>query len=90
VAPVDEKPCCEAEALRRIRQVDVGGIVVGISMLDHILTEVKAMELPDEKETGRELLKRVKIYNYIPASAEEKYRITLLEEYLKCKGGGTI
>ena len=90
MAPVDEKPCGEVEALRRIRQVDVGGIVVGISMLDHILAEVREMELPDEKETGRELLKRLKIYNYIPASAEEKYRIALLEEYLKCKGGGTI
>jgi len=84
---VDEKPCCEAEALRRIRQVDVGGIVVGISMLDHILAEVREMELPDEKETGRELLKRLKIYNYIPASAEEKYRIALLQEYQKYKGG---
>ena len=87
---MDEKPCCEAEALRRIRQVKVGDIVVGISMLDHILAEVREMELPDEKEIGRELLKRVKIYNYIPASAEEKYRIALLEEFLKCKGGGTI
>ncbi|HOW33397.1 MAG TPA: hypothetical protein PLN32_02950 [Methanoregulaceae archaeon] len=87
MAPVDEKPCCEAEALRRIRQVDVGGIVVGISMLDHILAEVREMELPDEKETGRELLKRLKIYNYIPASAEEKYRIALLQEYQKYKGG---
>ncbi len=90
MVPVDEKPCCEAEALRRIRQVDVGGIVVGISMLDHILSEVREMELPDEREIGRELLKRVKIYNYIPSSAEEKYRIALLEEYLKYKGGGTI
>lgn len=90
MAPVDEKPCCEAEALRRIRQVDVGGIVVGISMLDHILTEVKAMDLSSEKETGRELLQRVKIYNYIPAPAEEKYRTALLQEYQKCKGGETI
>jgi len=90
VARVDEKPCCAADALRRIRQVDVGGIVVGISMLDQILPEVREMELPDEKEIGRELLKRVKIYNYIPASAEEKYRMALLEEYLKYKGEGTI
>ncbi len=87
---VDEKPCCEVEALRRIRQINVGGIVVGISMLDHILSEVREMELPDEREIGRELLKRVKIYNYIPSSAEEKYRIALLEEYLKYKGGGNI
>lgn len=87
MAPVDEKPCGEVEALRRIRQVDVGGIVVGISMLDHILAEVRGMELPDEKEIGRELLQRVKIYNYIPASAEEKYRIALLQEYQKYMGG---
>jgi len=59
-------------------------------MLDHIFPEVREIELPDEKEIGRELLKRVKIYNYIPASAEEKYRIALLEEYLKYKGEGTI
>jgi hypothetical protein len=63
---VDEKPCCEAEALRRIRQVNVGGIVVGISMLDNILSEVKALNLTGEKEVGEELLKRVKIYNYVP------------------------
>lgn len=87
MVPVDEKPCCEAEALRRIRQIAVGGIVVGISMLDHILAEVRGMELPDEKEIGRELLQRVKIYNYIPASAEEKYRIALLQEYQKYMGG---
>jgi ribosomal protein L13 len=55
-----------------------------------ILTEVKEMILPDEKERGKELLQRVKIYNYIPASAEEKYRIALLQEYQKCKDGGTI
>lgn len=90
MVPVDEKPCCEAEALHRIRQVKVGGIVVGISMLDRILIEVKAMDLSSEKEIGRELLKTLKIYNYVPASAEEKYRITLLQEYQKCKDGGTI
>jgi hypothetical protein len=74
----------------RIRQVDVGDIVVGIDMLDHVLSEVKAMNLPKEKVIGDELLKRVKIYNYIPASAEEQYRIALLQEYQKYKGGGTI
>ena len=78
MVPVDEKPCCEAEALLRIRQVDVGGIMVWISKLDPILPEVIAMELPEGKEIGRELLKRVKIYNYVPSSAEEKYRIALL------------
>jgi len=87
VVPVDRKPCCEAEALWRIRQVNVGGIVVGISMLDDIIAEVKAMNLSGEKMIGDELLKRVTIYNYVPASAEEQYRIALLHEYRKNRGG---
>lgn len=61
-----------AEALRQIRQVDVDGIVIGIAMLDPIHTEVKRMKISGKKEIGDELLKRVKIYNYIPASAEMK------------------
>jgi len=83
---VDEKPCCAAEALRRIRRVDVGGIVVGISMLDHIIAEVKAVDPSSEREIERELQKRVKISNYVPAPAEEKYRIALLREYQKYRG----
>ncbi len=78
---VDKKPCCAAEALRRIRQVDVGGVVVGIVMLDTIIEEVTAMNLAGEKETGDELMKRVKIYNYIPARAEEQYRTALVREF---------
>jgi hypothetical protein len=84
---VDEKPCCEAEALRRIRQVDVGGMVVGINMIDHVLSEVKALSLCGDKEIGDALLKKVKIYNYVPPSAEENYRIALLREYRKNTGG---
>ena len=84
---MDKNPCCAAEALRRIRSVDVGGMVIGIAMLDPILTEVHAMKISGEVTIGDELLKKVKIYNYIPASAEEKYRIALLHEYRKKTGG---
>ena len=78
---VDEKPCCAADALRRIRQIDVGGVAVGITMLDPILAEIKAMNLTGEKEIGEELMKRVKIYNYVPPRAEEQYRTALVREY---------
>jgi hypothetical protein len=64
-----------------------GDIVVGISMLDHILSEVRALHLSGEKEIGDALLKQVKIYNYVPASAEEKYRIALLREYRNFRSG---
>lgn len=81
MVPVDEKPCCAAEALRRVRQVEVGSVVIGITMLDDILSEVRAMNLPNEKSISDELLKRVKIYNYVSPRAEEQYRTALVREY---------
>ena len=48
--------------------------------LDDILADVKEMNLTGEKNIGKELLRRVKIYNYIPASVEEKYQTALLQE----------
>ncbi len=68
--------------------MDVGGIVVGISMLDPIFIEVNAMDLPSKKELGDELLKKVKISNYVPPSAEEKYRTSLLAEFQKHRERG--
>ncbi|MDI9632609.1 MAG: hypothetical protein QXL43_00845 [Methanolinea sp.] len=76
-----EKPCCAAEALRRIRQVDVGGITVGLAMLDEIIDEVRGLQLSSRDAIADALVKRVKIYNYVPASAEEKYREALCREY---------
>ncbi|OPY43918.1 MAG: hypothetical protein A4E42_01190 [Methanoregulaceae archaeon PtaU1.Bin222] len=78
-----DKPCCTAEALRRIRQVDVGGITVGLAMLDDIIDEVQGLHLASKDAIGEELLKRVKVYNYIPPAVTEKYRIALLREYEK-------
>lgn len=81
MVPVDEKPCCAAEALRRVRQVEVGGVVIGITMLDDVMREIRSMNFPDEKSISDDLLKRVKIYNYVPPRAEEQYRAALLREY---------
>jgi hypothetical protein len=88
VVRMDEKPCCAGDALRRIRRVDVGGLSVGISKLDEILADVKEMNLTGEKNIGKELLRRVKIYNYIPASVEKKYQTALLQEYMKSEKKG--
>lgn len=78
-----DKPCCTAEALRRIRQVDVGGITVGLAMLDDIIDEVQGLNLASKDAIAEELLKRVKVYNYIPPAATGKYRVALLREYEK-------
>jgi hypothetical protein len=36
---VDEKPCYDSEALRRIRQVNVGGMVIGVEMLERTVSD---------------------------------------------------
>jgi len=77
----EEKPCCSAEALRRIRQIDIGGHQIGLAMLDSVIGEIVQLNLPNEGLVADELLKRVKIYNYIPSGAEGNYRKALLAEY---------
>lgn len=67
--------------MRRIRQVNVEGIIVGIAMLDSIIREVIALNLQNDRDVETELIKRVKIYNYVPKSAEEAYAAALLREY---------
>ncbi|NMA11160.1 hypothetical protein L21_0699 [Methanoculleus chikugoensis] len=76
-----EKPCCAAEALRRVRRIEVGGVVVGLAMLDDILADTVALALLGDSAIGDELIKQVKIYNYIPKGAEPLYRAALLYEY---------
>ncbi|WP_214021587.1 hypothetical protein [Methanoculleus sp.] len=73
-----ENPCCAAEAMRRI---EVGNVVVGLAMLDGILADVMERGLSGVTAVGDELLKQVKIYNYIPKEAEPLYRAALLREY---------
>ncbi|WOX57458.1 hypothetical protein [Methanoculleus receptaculi] len=76
-----EKPCCAAEAMRRIRRIEVGGVVVGLAMLDDILADVIESGITGETAIGDELVGQVKIYNYIPKGAEPLYRTALLAEY---------
>ncbi len=76
-------PCCQADALRRIKIVPVNGIPTGITMLDEIIAEVKVMNLPSDQQIREHLLKRVKVYNYIPKAAEEAYLKAILAAYKK-------
>jgi hypothetical protein len=79
----DNKPCCAADALRRIRQIPVNGIPTGITMLDECMIVVKMQDLKSEQEIRAEFIERVKIYNYIPPKIEDEYARALLEEYKK-------
>jgi len=79
----DDKPCCAADALRRIRQVKINGIMTGITMLDESIAEVRAQDLKNEPEILAALMIKIKIYNYIPKGVEAEYARALMEEYKK-------
>ncbi len=83
--------------MRRIRQIEVGGIVVGLAMLDDAIDEVREMHLAGADAIAEvremhlagadaiadELMKQITIYNYVPRAAEAAYRTALLREYEK-------
>jgi hypothetical protein len=79
----DDKPCCAADALRRIRQIPINGIMTGITMLDESIADVRTQNLGSEPEMRVALMKKIRIYNYIPKSVEEEYARALMEEYKK-------
>lgn len=79
----NDKPCCPADALRRIRQVTINGLPTGITMLDESIADVKAQGLTSDSAIREALLKRVKVYNYLPHTVETHYADALVEEYRK-------
>ena len=79
----DDKPCCAADALRRIRQVKINGIMTGITMLDESIAEIRVQNYGSEPEILAALIKRIRVYNYIPRGVEVEYARALMEEYKK-------
>lgn len=79
----DDKPCCAADALRRIRQIPINGIMTGITMLDESITTVKEMNPGNDAAIREALMKKIRIYNYVPRGVEEEYARAIMEEYKK-------
>lgn len=79
-----EKPCCPAAAARMVKKLTLAdGSQVGILHLEEILKGVADLKLADDEAIKKELLKRVKIYNYVAPAAEADYSQALLKEYKK-------
>ena len=76
-----QKPCCAAAAARMIKKLALRGGEVGIANLESILKAVAALKLTDDNVIKKELLNRVKIYNYVAPSADNEYSEALLGEY---------
>jgi len=82
-----EKLCCPAAAARMIKKLTMpNGSQIGILNLESILKEVADLKLADNESIKKELLKRVKIHNYVPPAAEADYSKAMLGEYKKLFG----
>lgn len=79
----NDKPCCPADALRRIRQIPINGILTGITMLDESISVVKEMNLGNDAEIREALMKKIRVYNYVPPGVAEVYTQAIMEEYKK-------
>jgi hypothetical protein len=77
------KPCCPSAAARMVKKINIDGDLVGIVMLDSIIADVSKLDIDDEKEIKEELLRKVKIYNYVPPREEDEYKDALFSEYKK-------
>lgn len=86
----NDMPCCAADAMRRVKAVEVNGATVGLSMLDLVFAEVRDLELTDETAVRVELLKRVKVYNYVPPPAAEAYAGAVYQEFGRWNNQGGI
>jgi len=79
----DGIPPCQADAMRRIRQVPVNGVPTAILMLDEIIAEIKEINFSSEQQVQHALMEKIKAYNYIPKAAEDAYSKAILEVYHK-------
>jgi len=79
----DDKPCCATEALRRIRQIPINGIMTGITMLDESIADVKKQNLGNDSAVSEALMKKIRVYNYVPPGVAEAYTRAIMEEYKK-------
>jgi hypothetical protein len=83
------QPCCAAAAAAQLRYLVVGGHRIAIAQLDEILETAAGVASGGENTIRKELLRLVKIYNYVPPPAEKAYEDALVAEYLARKGQGT-
>ncbi len=65
------------------KRVLIDGKETGIDHLDFIFDEVKKLRLDNNSVISDEILKRVKVFNYVPTKKTAEYAEALLAEYRK-------
>ena len=65
------------------KRVLIDGKETGIDHIDFVFDEVKKLRLDNNAAIAEEILKRVKVFNYVPTKKTSEYSDALLAEYRK-------
>lgn len=76
-------PCCAAKARQQIRQMTIRGIIVGLFMLNSIFEKIAYLTHSSDEQVQRNLLRQVRIYNYLPRPAGDAYAEAIMKKYRK-------
>lgn len=79
--PIISECTCNAKGAKPTRLVFADGTAVGVVGMKEVFERFYAEGRKPSPEVAAELLKSIKIYNYVPSSAEKKYQAALLREY---------
>jgi hypothetical protein len=69
-----------------ISRVNIGGNIIGITNLEDIFKDVESARIENIDNLKSLIIKKVKLKDYIPSSAESIYKEDLYEEYLVFTG----
>jgi len=65
----------------KIKKISIDGKETGIDRLDYIFDDVIKLHLKDENQIRQEILKRVRIFNFIPTKKVAAYSDAFWYEY---------
>jgi len=71
----------------KTKRILIDGKETGIDHLEFILDDVKKLHLTDEEEIVAEIMKRVRVFNYVPTKKADLYAEALLREYRQQETG---
>jgi len=88
-APAGAGTACACASGIPITQVNIGDVSVGLVAIEPIFEQFYQEGHRNGTGLDEDLMKTVKLYNYVPPSTEERYKAALLEEYEKfCRRKG--